>query len=112
MTDVNDLILWLHSDNEAVPSSLLDATPSSDELEVLELCLAATEACINANYTLPATPGEDIRLATMMQAARLYRRRATPEGIFAVGDFGPFRVSALDPDIAALLQPYKVYHLA
>lgn len=41
-------------------------------------------------------------LALVMMAARLYRRRHTPEGV-TTGDLGPAYVPRFDPDIDRLL---------
>lgn len=37
--------------------------------------------------------------AALLQASRLVKRRASPEGVAGMGDFGPVRVSVMDPDI-------------
>lgn len=39
-----------------------------------------------------------------MLAARLYRRRNTPDGVAAVGDLGPVYIQRNDPDVAMALQ--------
>lgn len=48
----------------------------------------------------------EVHTAALVQAARLYKRRGSPEGFSGVGDFGPVRVAAWDPDIEANLAPY------
>lgn len=48
-----------------------------------------------------------IRQATIMSAGRLYKRYDSPLGVLGFGDLGVVRVSRLDPDIAALVQPYR-----
>ena len=53
------------------------------------------------------TVPDAVREATLIKAARLFRRRDTPEGIAGGGDFGVVRVSNReDPDVMALLQPF------
>ena len=48
-----------------------------------------------------------VREATLIKAARMFRRRDTPEGIAGGGDFGLIRVSNReDPDVMALLAPF------
>lgn len=63
---------------------------------------------ITANWGWPAVP-TPIKKATLVMAARLYKRRYSPEGVLGGFDsFGPVRVgSRLDPDVAQLLAPYR-----
>lgn len=50
------------------------------------------------------TPAQ-VKLATMLQAARYYQRRSSPVGVLGVGADGTtVRVGKIDPDIAALLE--------
>jgi len=46
--------------------------------------------------------------AALINAARLFKRRKSPEGVLAgFADFGPVRISRIDdPDAARLLEPY------
>ena len=55
--------------------------------------------------TLSDWPSE-VHTAALIQAARLYKRRGSPEGVANFGDFGPVIVSRLDPDIEAAISPY------
>ena len=48
-----------------------------------------------------------IKQATIMSATRLYKRYDSPLGVLGFGDLGVVRISRLDPDIAALLAPYR-----
>lgn len=45
-----------------------------------------------------------IVLGATMLAARLWRRRNTPDGVAGFSDAGPAYVSRYDPDVALLLQ--------
>jgi len=46
--------------------------------------------------------------ACLLQAARLYNRRGAPFGILQTVDLGQFtRISTVDPDVMALLKPYR-----
>lgn len=50
----------------------------------------------------------DIEQATRIKAARLFRRKDSPEGIAGTGDFGVVRISQHeDPDVLMLLAPYR-----
>ena len=48
----------------------------------------------------------EVHTAALIQAARIYKRRGSPEGVANFGDFGPVIVSRIDPDIEANLSPY------
>lgn len=48
-----------------------------------------------------------IKLATLIQATRLMKRRDSPEGALGFADVGVIRLSGKDPDVAALLEPFK-----
>lgn len=55
----------------------------------------------------PAVP-DPVRQACQMQSSRMLQRRKSPEGVAGWGEFGPLRISGrLDPDVAALLAPYR-----
>lgn len=60
---------------------------------------------VTARWGYPSVPAQ-IELATRMMAARLYRRKDSPQGIIASADWGAVRVSRTDPDIHALLFPF------
>jgi hypothetical protein len=79
------------------------------EDEMNEACIVAQAwitTRIRNKYAMGVIAPEII-LATKYQAAKLFRRRQTPEGISQVGDFGPMRVMGTDPDVEALLRAYK-----
>jgi hypothetical protein len=59
-------------------------------------------------YTVPA----DVYQAALMRSARLYMRRASPEGLVGIGDIGVARVPVYDRDIDALEGPHKMVVLA
>jgi len=51
---------------------------------------------------------QPVRLATIMYAARLYQRRQSINGTLGASAFGGVaRVTGIDPDIKALLAPYR-----
>ena len=62
---------------------------------------------VTARWGWPSTPAE-IELAARMLAARLYRRKDSPQGVIAIPEFGGIRVSRFDPDIRALLAPFMI----
>jgi len=56
----------------------------------------------------PAVP-QSVNQACLILAARMYKRKDSPEGVSGWGDFGFSRVVRTDPDVTALLDPYRRY---
>jgi len=54
----------------------------------------------------PAVPTA-IKQATILQAARYYKRSDSPMGVAGFDAMGVVRLSNVDPDIYVLLEPYK-----
>ena len=52
----------------------------------------------------------NVEQAVVLGAARLYKRRNSPEGVSGFGDLGVVRVTSWDPDIEALLNPDLAFH--
>lgn len=50
---------------------------------------------------------EDIRTATIIRATAIFKRKEAPYGVAEFGEFGPVRISRNDPDVVALLTPYR-----
>ena len=62
---------------------------------------------VTAAYGWTAVPTA-VEQACKIQASRWFRRKDTPEGIAAGAEFGAIRVnSKLDPDVCALLDPFR-----
>lgn len=57
---------------------------------------------ITARWGYPILP-QVVTDATLLQAARLFKRRQSPEGVLGNSEFGLVRVSRVDPDVAALV---------
>lgn len=60
---------------------------------------------VTAKWGWPALPAE-VTQATLILAARLFKRRNSPEGVAGFGDLGVVRVTSQDADVARLLAPY------
>jgi hypothetical protein len=61
---------------------------------------------VTAKWGWPVVP-EQVRAACLVKAARLFRRKDSPEGIAGVSDFGVVRISRFeDPDVVMLLAPF------
>jgi len=81
--------------------------------DLLTQCLDATVAAVGARLG-PWAPITDwsptVYQAVLMQSARLYKRRSSPEGVAGFGDLGIVRVTTFDPDIEAMLNPDLAWH--
>jgi len=53
-----------------------------------------------------------IKFATILLSTRLYKRMDSPLGVAGFGDLGVIRVSRIDPDIDALIMPFKRLRMA
>jgi hypothetical protein len=62
---------------------------------------------ITAVWGWPAVPATIVQ-ATQMQAMRFYRRKDSPDGVAGSSEFGLMRVPNLDPDVRALVEPYRL----
>ncbi|MET7643044.1 phage gp6-like head-tail connector protein [Streptomyces sp. NPDC005426] len=60
---------------------------------------------VTARFGWPAVPAE-VGEAALIQAARLYRRKSSPEGVTGGGEWGVVRLSRRDPDVWNLIEPY------
>jgi hypothetical protein len=54
----------------------------------------------------------NLREATLLQTARTFRRRLSPEGVAGFGDFGAVRVTRVDPDVEAMITPNRSWGIA
>lgn len=79
--------------------------PTGTDLTLLEGVVAAVADHLDTYYQLSDPPTPSQQLAVLMQCARLWRRRDTPDGIVAFDELGAIRVSRMDPDVVELLQP-------
>ena len=59
-----------------------------------------------------ATTPTAIKQATVLLASRIFKRNDSPLGVAGFGDLGVVRVSRLDPDIDAMISPYKKVRFA
>lgn len=66
---------------------------------------------VTARWGWPAVPDEIVS-ATQLLAARLYRRKDSPQGVLGSSEWGVTRVSRVDPDVEALISPYVILAIA
>jgi len=60
---------------------------------------------VTAKWGWPAVP-DNVVEACLILAARIFRRKDSPDGTAGAGDFGPIRISRTDPDVADMLSHY------
>jgi hypothetical protein len=63
------------------------------------------ELRVTARWGWPSAPAQ-ISEANRMLAARLYRRKDSPQGVVGSAEWGMVRVSRFDPDVESLIGPY------
>jgi hypothetical protein len=66
---------------------------------------------VTAAWGWPSVPDE-IGEAALLQAARLFARRTSPEGVSGNAEWGIARVSRLDPDVRELIKDFRLPGLA
>ena len=66
---------------------------------------------ITARWGWSAVP-DAIREATVLLAARQFRRLDSPLGVAGFGDLGAIVVRRIDPDVAAMIAPYRLAMVA
>lgn len=121
--EYGDVAQWAHSEGVGAAMGLDETqnTPALDDalmaaiddiaedcgllyLEVDESGNVALDA--DGNHAVAEVPHK-VRLATIMHATRLYRRRLSPDGTLGASAFGgQVRVSKYDPDVRNLLKNY------
>jgi hypothetical protein len=89
-------------------NALLDGKPITGLLMVSGTWGSVTNRLrITAKFGWPTVP-DDVAEAALIQSARLYRRKDSPEGLTGSAEWGVVRVSRRDPDVWALIEPYII----
>lgn len=73
---------------------------------VLSQCLTAADAWIHGRVRTASYHAPDVVQATLLLAARLYKRRLSPEGVAGWEDVGAVRVVPRDPDVDRLIEQH------
>lgn len=107
---------WLASDYELLPINPTAAPESRPYTEIrstgTRLFPAGTSTGrserveVTGIWGWPEVPA-GVNQACVILASRLYKRKDSPEGVSGWGDFGVVRVVRTDPDVMALLDPYR-----
>lgn len=94
---------------------MIGAKSTTDD-KILAVCLEAAGAWIYDRVRPSAVRTPEVVNAVLLLAARLYKRRLSPEGVAGWEDMGAVRVVARDPDIERLIEQhvdaYKVWGIA
>lgn len=95
------------TDYETAPdNALLDGRPVTALLRAAgSWGYGTTRVRVTARWGWPAVPDEVVQ-ATLIQAARLYRRKDSPEGVTGSAEWGVVRLSRVDPDVYALVKHF------
>lgn len=64
-----------------------------------------TKIRVTARWGWPSVP-DGVTQAAALLAARLYRRKDSPQGVLGSAEWGVARVSRFDPDVESLIAPY------
>jgi len=68
--------------------------------------IAPAPVQVTANWGWPSVP-HDVREACLLLAGRQFKRGDSLLGVAGFGDLGAMIVRSVDPDVTALLQPYR-----
>jgi len=66
---------------------------------------------VNGTFGFDAVPTQ-ITQATVLLGARIFKRNDSPLGVAGFGDIGVIRVGRLDPDVEAMIMPFKKVRFA
>lgn len=95
--------------------TMIGAKSTTDD-KILAICLEAAGAWVYDRVRPSAVRTPEVVNAVLLLAARLYKRRLSPEGVAGWEDMGAVRVVARDPDIERLIEQhvdaYKVWGIA
>lgn len=95
------------TDYETWPdNALADGEPITGLLRPMNIwAIPITRVRITAQFGWPAVP-DDISEAALIQAARLFKRKDSPEGVIGNAEWGVVRLSRRDPDVWNLIEQY------
>ena len=104
----------IRADLDALRAMLGSKTTTDDK--ILGVCLEASGAWVYDRVRPESVRKPEVAQAVLLLAARLYKRRLSPEGVAGWEDVGAVRVVARDPDVERLIEQhvdaYKVWGIA
>ncbi|SDK30307.1 hypothetical protein SAMN04488074_105108 [Lentzea albidocapillata subsp. violacea] len=93
-------------------NAIVRGRPVTSLLRTVGWPLSADERLrVSTRWGWPSIPAEVVQ-ASRILTARRFRRKDSPEGVAASDAWGPVRVTRVDPDVEALLQPLRRLALA
>ena len=130
ITEIDDLVSLTTLKTSSAANGTFDETWTSTDyqLEPLNGLAGGIEVPANqiravGDYTFPRSGGEAtvqvvgtfgfssvptaITQATVILGSRIFKRNDSPLGVAGFGDIGVIRVGRLDPDVEAMIMPYK-----
>jgi hypothetical protein len=130
VTEIDDLVSLTTLKTSTAADGTFDETWTSTDyqLEPLNGLAGGIEVPANqiravGDYTFPVSGGEAtvqvvgtfgfssvptaITQATVILGSRIFKRNDSPLGVAGFGDIGVIRVGRLDPDVEAMIMPYK-----
>lgn len=133
--EIDDLVSVTSIKTSTAADGTFDVTWSASDYQLEPLnsiaggiTFPATQIRVTDNYWFPLAMDEAtvqvvgtfgwaevptaIKYATILLASRLFKRFDSPLGVAGVGDLGVMRVSRIDPDIDALIAPFKKMRMA
>lgn len=87
----------------------MDVESGNVDSDLVDECLASAILLLADDYDIAEADIDRANLAAKMLATKIYKRRWSPNGIEAVGDWGPLRVSQFDPDVHRLMSRWELY---
>jgi len=63
---------------------------------------------VTADWGWPGAVNAVVKQATLLQASRIFKRKDSPEGVLGSAEWGAVRVSRVDPDVDAMIQPLRL----
>lgn len=81
-------------------------TVSNKDDDILRRCLTAAGDWVYDRVLPSNVKRSEVQQAVLLLAARLYKRRLSPEGVAGWEDMGAVRVVARDPDVDRLLEQH------
>jgi len=135
ITDIDDLVSLTSIKTSSGADGTFDTTWTSTDYQLEPLNGIAGGIATPANsiravgdYTFPISGGEatvqvvgtfgfsavptQITQATVILGSRIFKRNDSPLGVAGFGDIGVIRVGRLDPDVEAMIMPFKKVRFA
>lgn len=102
---VEEFIAWRQARSEPSEGQAVVLT------EAFDVALSNVESRVNLpegwDHATPVDYPPEVRYAVFLTANRLYKRTSAPDGIGGGDDFGTVVIRARDPEVEALIRPFR-----